>query len=104
MQVLAVLLGLGGACGFYLASPNQRLLSPPPSALATRHRRLWLCRIAALAVAVSAWAWSIAQGWPSAVAATLATVGTGLSLWPFTGAWLDARRQRRERQQAGAAR
>ncbi|WP_082079657.1 hypothetical protein [Cupriavidus basilensis] len=99
MQVLAVLLGLGGACGFYLASPNQRLLSPLPSAATA-----WLCRAAAVAVAVSAWAWSTAQGWPCAIAATLATVGTGLSLWPFAGACLDARRRRQERQPAGAAR
>ncbi|WP_420993870.1 hypothetical protein ACKI2N_008980 [Cupriavidus sp. 30B13] len=100
MQVLAVLLGLGGACCFYLASPNQRLL--PSFAAAAARSSAWLCRAAALAVAASAWAWSAAQGWPCAVAATLATVGTGLSLWPFAGAYLEARRQ--GRQQAGAAR
>ncbi|MGO4328448.1 hypothetical protein AB4Z48_17210 [Cupriavidus sp. 2TAF22] len=93
MQVLAALLGLGGACCFYLASPNQRLLSSF-AAGAARSRGTWLCWTATLAIAVSAWAWSTLQGWPSAIAATLATVGTGLSLWPFTGAYLDARRRR----------
>ncbi|EHP43828.1 hypothetical protein OR16_07069 [Cupriavidus basilensis OR16] len=94
MQVLAALLGLGGAGCLYLASPNQRLL---PSVATTQApgRGTRLCCAATLAVAISGWAWSTTQGWPSAIAATLATVGTGLSLWPFMGAWLDARRQRR---------
>ncbi|MHA7680066.1 hypothetical protein [Cupriavidus sp. PET2-C1] len=95
MQVFAVLLGLGGACCLYLASPNQRLLLLPLSAPATaRSRRARLCWLAALSIAPSAWAWSLTQGWPAAIAATLATVGTGLSLWPFAGAYRDARRQR----------
>lgn len=94
MQVLAVLLGLGGAGCFYLASPNQRLL-PSTVAAPASGRSARLCCAATLAVVISGWAWSTTQGWPSAIAATLATVGTGLSLWPFTGAWFDARRQRR---------
>ncbi|MDF3840027.1 hypothetical protein P3W85_44960 [Cupriavidus basilensis] len=93
MQVFALLLGLGGACCLYLASPNQRLLPLPPGQSVAQNRGTRLCWLGVAAIAVSAWAWSTTQGWPAATVATLATVGTGLSLWPFAGAYRDARRQ-----------
>ncbi|MCG5259637.1 hypothetical protein EM868_19200 [Cupriavidus gilardii] len=85
MQPFAALLGLAGAACLYLAGPNQVLLRRPPQ----RRMMVWLGIVLTSAGAVG---WSVEHSWPSAIAATLATLGTGLSLWPFLGCYLHKRR------------
>ncbi|WP_454710614.1 hypothetical protein [Cupriavidus nantongensis] len=93
MQVLAVLLGLAAAACLYLAAPNQVLL--PPGAMTRPRLSGWL----GLALTgISTWLWSLADGWPVAIAATLVTVPCALSVWPFIGTWA-ARLRHVEREQ-----
>lgn len=93
MEAFALLLGLLAAACLYLAAPNQVLLPSPPQIgpgwrLAPRLFG-WL----GLGLTVlSTWLWSQAQGWPVAVAANLAIIPTGLSLWPFIGTYMNERR------------
>ncbi|WP_354685843.1 hypothetical protein [Cupriavidus necator] len=95
MQVLAVFLGLAAAACLYLAAPNQVLL--PRGAGAPSGVLGWL---GLALVILSTWLWSTTDGWPVAIAATLATVPCALSLWPFVGTYVDRGRQSSRRQQA----
>lgn len=95
MQVLAVLLGLAAAACLYLAAPNQVLL--PPGTVAQPRVLGWL---GLALVILSTWLWSTTDGWPVAIAATLATVPCALSAWPFVGIYVDRRRQAARRQRA----
>ncbi|CAM3026127.1 hypothetical protein [Cupriavidus taiwanensis] len=94
MQVLAVLLGLAAAACLYLAAPNQALL--PPGTLSRPRLAGWL----GLALTgASTWLWSLTDGWPVAVAASLVTVPCALSVWPFIGTYAARKRHgARERQ------
>ncbi|SOZ16036.1 putative transmembrane lipoprotein [Cupriavidus taiwanensis] len=93
MQVLAILLGLAAAACLYLAAPNQVLL--PPGTLTRPRLAGWL----GLALTcVSTWLWSLTDGWPVAIAASLVTVPCALSVWPFIGTYA-ARRRHGEREQ-----
>ncbi|WP_042885128.1 hypothetical protein [Cupriavidus necator] len=95
MQVLAVLLGQAAAACLYLAAPNQVLM---PSGTVAQPRVLgWLGLVL---VILSTWLWSITDGWPVAIAATLATVPCALSAWPFVGIYVERRRQAARRQRA----
>lgn len=85
MQVFAALLGLAGAACLYLAGPNQTLLRRAPQS----RMLVWLGIVLTAASAVG---WSIDHDWPAALAAVLATLGTGLSLWPFLGCYVQKRR------------
>jgi hypothetical protein len=88
MQVLAVLLGLAAAACLYLAAPNQVLL-PPGSGAQPR-----VCGWLGLALfMLSTWLWSITDGWPVAIAASLATVPCALSVWPFVGTCVNRKRR-----------
>lgn len=88
MQALAVLLGLAAAACLYLAAPNQVLLPPGMGVPARVFGWLGL----ALAV-LSTWLWSTTDGWPVAIAASLATVPCALSVWPFIGIYVARRRR-----------
>lgn len=90
MEAFAVLLGLVAAVCLYLAAPNQVLLPPPPGSGRPAPRLFgWLGLALTL---LSTWLWSQAQSWPVAVAANLAIIPTGLSLWPFIGTYMNHRR------------
>jgi len=92
MEAFAVLLGLLAAACLYLAAPNQVLLPSPQNGPGWRPAPR-LCGWLGLGLTVlSTWLWSQAQGWPVAVAANLAIIPTGLSLWPFIGTYMNARR------------
>ncbi|MBP0639696.1 hypothetical protein [Cupriavidus sp. AcVe19-6a] len=87
MQVLAVFLGLAAAACLYLAAPNQVLL--PPGRVPQPRVSGWLGLVLVLA---STWLWSTTDGWPVAIAASLATVPCALSAWPFVGTYVHRRR------------
>lgn len=93
MQVLAVLLGLAAAAYLYLAAPNQVLL--PPGRVTQPRTLGWLGLVL---VVVSTWLWSITDGWPAAIAASLVTVPCALSVWPFIATYA-ARKRRAAREQ-----
>lgn len=86
MQALAVLLALAGAACLYLAAPNQVLTRAVPI---RPHLSCWLGLGLTLA---SAWAMSVPEGWPVAIASTLVTMTCCLSVWPFIGTWTQKRR------------
>ncbi|CAG9172936.1 hypothetical protein LMG23992_02374 [Cupriavidus laharis] len=92
MEAFTVLLGLVAAACLYLAAPNQVLLpSLPPGSV--RRPAAWLFGWLGLALTLlSTWLWSQAQGWPVAIAANLAIIPTGLSLWPFIGTYVNHKR------------
>ncbi|WP_455280717.1 hypothetical protein [Cupriavidus necator] len=94
MQALAVLLGLAAAACLYLAAPNQVLL--PPGTRAQPRVFGWLGLALLL---LSTWLWSTTDGWPVAIAASLATVPSALSVWPFIGTYAGRRRQASRGQQ-----
>ncbi|SPA40303.1 putative transmembrane lipoprotein [Cupriavidus taiwanensis] len=95
MQVLAVLLGLAAAACLYLAAPNQALL--PPGLLTRPRLSGWLGLTLTCA---STWLWSLTDGWPVAIAASLVTVPCALSVWPFIGTWAARKRHGARGQQA----
>lgn len=96
MQGFAVVLGLAAAACLYLAAPNQVWVAPGTAA----HARLQalgtrvLCWLALGLTVASFLLWSGVFGWGVAVVATLITVTTGTSLWPFVGTYADVRRRR----------
>jgi hypothetical protein len=99
MQGYAVVLGLAAAACLYLAAPNQVWLAPGSAA----HARLqalgsrMLCRLALGLIMASFLVWNALFGWGIALVATLITLTTGLSLWPFIGTYADVRRRRSAR-------
>lgn len=103
MQGFAVVLGLAAAACLYLAAPNQVWLAPGSAG----HARLQalgsrlLCWLAAGLTAASFLLWNAEFGWGVAIVATLITVTTGTSLWPFAGTYIDVRRRRHRRGNPG---
>jgi len=99
MQGFAVVLGLAAAACLYLAAPNQVWLAPGSAA----HARLQafgsrtLCWLAVGLTVTSFLLWNAVFGWGVAVVATLITVTTGTSLWPFVGTYAEVRRHRAAR-------
>ncbi len=99
MQGFAVVLGLAAAACLYLAAPNQVWLAPG-SAGHARLRALGsrlLCWLAVGLTVASFLLWNAVFGWGVAIVATVITVTTGTSLWPFLGTYVDVRRRRNRR-------
>ncbi len=92
MEAFAVLLGLVAAACLYLAAPNQVLLPSPPTGSGGRPAPRLFAWLGLALTLLSTWLWSQAQNWPVAVAANLAIIPTGLSLWPFIGTYMNHRR------------
>ncbi|MFJ4291958.1 hypothetical protein ACIP1U_19560 [Cupriavidus sp. NPDC089707] len=87
MQVLAVFLGLAAAACLYLAAPNQVLLPPGRGSQPRVFGWLGLALVIA-----STWLWSMTDGWPVAIAASLTTVPCALSAWPLVGTYVHRKR------------
>jgi hypothetical protein len=99
MQGFAVVLGLAAAACLYLAARNQVWLAPGTAAHARMQAlgsRL-LCWLALGLTVASFLLWNAVFGWGIALVATLITVTTGLSLWPFVGTYAAVRRRRAAR-------
>lgn len=87
MQALAVLLSLAAAACLYLAAPNQVLVTNADGNYHTPVSSRLLCGMAVVLTLAGAWAMSVPEGWPVAIAATLVALTCSLSLWPFLGTW-----------------
>ncbi|CAG2145025.1 hypothetical protein LMG31506_03121 [Cupriavidus yeoncheonensis] len=98
MEAFAVLLGLVAAACIYLAAPNQVLLPSPQNGSGRRPAPQLFGWLGLALTVLSTWLWSQAQGWPVAVAANLAIIPTGLSLWPFIGTYVNQGRPAAKRQ------